>query len=323
MKKILLISENYENWKKHSPSNSLILNNCEFFLDNDFTKNREYDFYIFCGLVDKTSFINKKNSALILQEPPSIYEYSKSYTSQFEYLFYFNPTHKHNKQIYFCPSFWQVGNLIKRKSIPAIVEEFLSYTDLYNLKNEKKNLLSVILSDKVSSKEYEIRFKMIQSIVSEFKNEIDTFGAGFGKEYLENKLIALDSYYYHICIENYFANDFWTEKLSDPLIARSNPIYYGCQNLEKYFEDRFYLLKPEDENYNLKIIEKILKKKSNKFEFEHSRELIFSKYSIMNFISNFVNKNYSKEKKIEKIYSYKNFINTKMIWKKISKVFRF
>jgi hypothetical protein len=319
MKKILLISENYENWKKHSSTNSLIVNNCEFFLDNDFNKNQEYDFYIFYGLVNKTRFVNKKNSALILQEPPSVYEYSESYTNQFEYLFYFNPKYKHKKQIYFCPSFWQVGNLIKNKTS----EEFLNYTDLYNLKNKKKKYISVILSDKISTKEYEIRFKIIQSIISEFKNEIDTFGTGFGKKYIENKMIALDDYYYHICIENYFANNFWTEKLSDPLISRSNPIYYGCQNLEKYFKDKFYILKPDDKNYNLRIIEKILKRKTNKFEFEHSRELIFSKYSITNFISNFVNKNYSKEKKIKKIYSYKNFINLKMMSKKISKVFRF
>ena len=184
--------------------------------------------------------------------------------------------------------------------------------NLYFIRNLiKKKKISVIQSDKIYCKEHEIRKKIIDAIVKEFQSEIDVYGVGFKKEVVSDKINVLADYHYHICIENFFSNDFWTEKLSDPLIARTNLIYLGCQNLNQYFPDNFILLKDTDMNHNLKIVDEILKKNNHEFYFEKSRILLFEKYNMLTFLSNFIEKNFSQETTQIKFYQERKFKNYK------------
>jgi hypothetical protein len=43
---------------------------------------------------------------------------------------------------------------------------------------------------------------------------------------------------YHICIENTKRDNWFTEKLIDCLQTKTVPIYYGCPNIEKWFDTR-------------------------------------------------------------------------------------
>jgi len=67
-----------------------------------------------------------------------------------------------------------------------------------------------------------------------FGERIDIFGRGINE--IEDKWDALDRYKYHIALENSVVEDYWTEKLSDAYLAGCYPIYYGCPNIEKYFD---------------------------------------------------------------------------------------
>ena len=63
--------------------------------------------------------------------------------------------------------------------------------------------------------------------------------------------------------------------------------------------------------HNLKIVDKILKKNNHKFYFEKSRNLIFEKYNMLTFLSNFVEKNFSQESTEIKFYQERKFKNYK------------
>lgn len=301
-----------DDWVRLSPTGTNIVNNCKFFFDIKDLDNHKIDFFVVFNKINKDinfiKKINKKNSLLIACEPPSIHFYPQEYVSQFEYLVCPDVNIKHKNKIKITPFFpWHIG----QNRDDSLIDKNINFKSLFYKKFKKKKKISVIQSDKISCKEHEIRKKIIDTIVQEFQSEIDVYGTGFKKEVISDKINVLADYHYHICIENFFSNDFWTEKLSDPLIARTNPIYLGCQNLNQYFPDNFILLKDTDMKHNLKIVDEILKKNNHKFYFEKSRMLLFEKYNMLTFLSNFIEKNFSKETTEIKFYQEREFKNYK------------
>jgi len=52
-------------------------------------------------------------------------------------------------------------------------------------------------------------------------------------EFLEKE--PYEDYYFHICIENFQSNEYFSEKIINPLLYSSTPIYLGCHNIKNYF----------------------------------------------------------------------------------------
>lgn len=63
--------------------------------------------------------------------------------------------------------------------------------------------------------------------------EIDVYGQGARP--LDDKAEALDTYRYHIAIENHISPHHWTEKLADAFLGLTLPFYCGCTNITDYF----------------------------------------------------------------------------------------
>ncbi|MDB2522374.1 glycosyltransferase family 10 [Planktomarina temperata] len=58
---------------------------------------------------------------------------------------------------------------------------------------------------------------------------------------MDDKLESLRDYRFHIAIENSSYDGYFTEKITDCFLAGTYPIYYGCKNLDQYFQKtRFY-----------------------------------------------------------------------------------
>jgi hypothetical protein len=68
--------------------------------------------------------------------------------------------------------------------------------------------------------------------------ELDVYGRG--ARALDDKAEALDSYRYHVAIENHVGPHHWTEKLADAFLGLTLPFYCGCTNVRDYFpQDSF------------------------------------------------------------------------------------
>ncbi len=68
--------------------------------------------------------------------------------------------------------------------------------------------------------------------------DIDLYGRAV--HFIEDKWDGLARYRYSLAVENTFWPDYWTEKLADCFLAWTVPLYFGCDNLERYFpEDSF------------------------------------------------------------------------------------
>jgi Glycosyltransferase family 10 (fucosyltransferase) C-term len=63
--------------------------------------------------------------------------------------------------------------------------------------------------------------------------EMGLFGRGVCP--IDDKADALDSFRYHIAIENHICPHHWTEKLADAFLGLTLPFYYGCPNAAEYF----------------------------------------------------------------------------------------
>lgn len=103
---------------------------------------------------------------------------------------------------------------------------------------KKKPQVSFITSSKIFTKAHRMRFRIMK-------------GMGDTKEFngLEYKfyrsppaIINRDEYYteamFNVACENEIMNNMFTEKLIDCLACKTIPIYYGCQNIEKFFNPK-------------------------------------------------------------------------------------
>lgn len=66
----------------------------------------------------------------------------------------------------------------------------------------------------------------------------------FGNKILGDSKNPLFDSQFHICIENSKQKNFFTEKLIDCLVTKTIPIYWGCENIENFFDvEGFYIAK--------------------------------------------------------------------------------
>lgn len=55
-------------------------------------------------------------------------------------------------------------------------------------------------------------------------------------QWFNQRTSIFKSPFFHICIENTFHENYFTEKIIDCFLFRTMPIYYGCPNIGEYFD---------------------------------------------------------------------------------------
>ena len=99
----------------------------------------------------------------------------------------------------------------------------------------KTKLCSMVLSQKTFLQAHRDRLSFAGKVMDHFKGKIDFYG--FGIKDVKNKKDAIDPYLYSIALENCFHNNYWTEKIADVFLGCSMPIYYGCPNINDFFQE--------------------------------------------------------------------------------------
>jgi hypothetical protein len=91
--------------------------------------------------------------------------------------------------------------------------------------------LSWITSDIAAFEGHRRRLRFLDHIREQVS--FDLFGRGFTP--VVDKWQALAPYRYSMVVENYRGPYYWSEKLTDALLAWTMPIYCGCTRLDAYF----------------------------------------------------------------------------------------
>jgi hypothetical protein len=99
---------------------------------------------------------------------------------------------------------------------------------------DKSKLLSMTYSTKQHLPGHKLRHMIAKDVLPKTNKNIDLFGTGTGKK-LEMKSEALNDYRFSIEVENSFLPNYFTEKLLDCFATGTIPIYWGCPNVNDYF----------------------------------------------------------------------------------------
>ena len=124
------------------------------------------------------------------------------------------------------------------------------------------------------------RYEFTQRLKTEFP-ALEIYGKGHRP--VAAKFEALDSFQYHLAIENHYAPHHWTEKLADTFLAGCLPFYYGCPNVFEYFpEESLIPIDICDFETSFQIIRKAIENQAYEKRFpaiREARRLILEEYS--------------------------------------------
>lgn len=100
----------------------------------------------------------------------------------------------------------------------------------------KKPLLTFLTSSKRVTYHHIYRFKAVEVLTSTPNNHGIEFQYYRSPPRLERKEDMLDTAMFHLCMENQPLTHMFTEKLVDAFVAKAIPVYFGCPNIEEYFD---------------------------------------------------------------------------------------
>ena len=176
-----------------------------------------------------------ENTILVTAEPSSIKTYSSEFCRQFGVIITSQEpwaiAHEHIVRTQTAYPWFYGRSDTAMMPFDQIVD---------NPPGEKSRLISTVCSSKLGRRHtlHRARFEFTERLVKELP-EIDRFGKGV--RYLNDKAEVLDSYRYHVAIENDSVPDYFTEKLVDSFLGLALPFYFGCTNAADYFPQESFI----------------------------------------------------------------------------------
>lgn len=260
-----------------------------------------------CLPKEDSTICPKENIIFIAGESSSIKKYNEKFLNQFSKIITCQRGIKHPKTYHMAPG----HSWFPKKS----------YDELFGRdKVEKSKLISIVVSNKSGTPGHKKRLEFCLNLKKYFGDKIDIFGRGINE--FDDKWDVLASYKYSIAIENCAETDWMTEKIGDCFTSLTFPFYYGCPNIDKYYDqDSYQLIDIDDFEKSCNTIERIINDE-NHYD-QHLKSLIKSKnkylnqYSLIPLIANFIQNEYketdnSAEERIiikqEKEFQRKSFI---------------
>lgn len=201
----------------------------------------------------------REHTILATWEPISIKGYSRAYTRQFGHLLTNRPPEAEKHPNYFLGRgyyLWFNGRRFYTDTAEAVMPP-------------KTNLISAVCSAKrMKHTNHDARYQLVERL----SREIDGFDwFGFGVKPMDKKYEALDSYKYHVAIENHIGAHHWTEKLADAFLSECLPFYAGDPAITECFpEDSFIAIPSDDPAEATRIVREAIANN----EYEKRREAI-------------------------------------------------
>lgn len=129
----------------------------------------------------------------------------------------------------------------------------------------KNNLMSIMVSFKSIAIGHTYRHTLVKEILKH-SMPIDIYGNGCKYyEYANDSRIKgkfelnepYESYMFHIAIEKFQTNEYFSEKIINPLLHDCVPLYLGARNIDKYFKGMYIPLNG-DVHHDIEVIREVL-----------------------------------------------------------------
>lgn len=177
----------------------------------------------------------RERTILATWEPVSIKSYSRAYTRQFGHLLTNRPPEAESHPHYFLGRgyyLWFNGRRFYTDTAAAVMPP-------------KTNLISAVCSAKrMKHTCHDARYQLIERLNREITG-FDWYGRGVRP--MDKKYEVLDSYKYHVAIENHIGAHHWTEKLADAFLSECLPFYAGDPAIFEIFPKESIIPIPIDD----------------------------------------------------------------------------
>lgn len=242
----LTISNNDRNCNRQLPNNGFVWKDYQFFINDTI---EEADFWVVCyqkfPYKKETCRVAPENTIFFTWEPDSTYHYSQRFLNQFAKVVSCQQKLKHRNVVKDQPGLaWHIGMVRKNGE----VSYNCNYDSLIHSKPKKTKLLSVITSNKIYTRGHRMRIAFVQKLKEHYGEQLDVYGRGFND--FDDKWDVIAPYKYHISLENCSIPYYWSEKLADTYLGNAFPFYYGCTNIEDFFDARSFckidIAKPDE-----------------------------------------------------------------------------
>tara|TARA_B110000037_G_C17111128_1_gene501900 strand:+ start:1577 stop:2638 length:1062 start_codon:yes stop_codon:yes gene_type:complete len=293
-------------WLNRFPGRKPVWENCKFTFDRH---DREYDWLVVYDDLPSVSgerntmweeelACPRENTMLITTEPSSIKVYGSRFLNQFGHVLTSQEP-------------WAVGNhpgaIYSQTGLVwfyAFGEPRGTYDAIKNfIPLEKTGEISAVCSTKQQKHTlHRQRYEFVMGLKNRIP-EMELFGRGI--RFVEDKADALDTFKYHVAIENFFGPHHWTEKLADPFLGACMPVYHGCPNAEDYFPAESLLrIEIDDVEASAEIIRRAIKDKlyeKNLGAILESRRRVVEEYGPVAQICRLVNEHNQPDAAVEEV----------------------
>lgn len=271
------------------------------------TDNRCWDLVVVYENIKSPRQIRARRIIYVAGEPPMMRPLPNAFLAQFDEVIIPNKNSRHPHKILSHGYLnWSLGVDFQTK------KHRYDFQQLKKLETPKTKNISIVTSNKKMMPGHNRRMEIIDKLRTDFPGQIDFFGVGHN--YVDYKADALIPYRFHICMENSSIPFYWTEKFSDPVIAKCIPIYLGCTNINDYFDKRgFITFSCEDYHYLKSIISEILDNPESVYNkyypyMEENRTRILEKENLIPFIiENCIPNSHKNEEKTYNIKPLQSF----------------
>lgn len=99
---------------------------------------------------------------------------------------------------------------------------------------DKTKMVSMIASNKQITEGHRFRHEISNRLSKKYN--IDMWGSGYKP--FDSKLSPLSDYYFTVSVMNSKIDNFFTEVIVDNFMLGTVPIFWGCPNINEYFDER-------------------------------------------------------------------------------------
>lgn len=210
---------------------------CEFFVN---TEVEQPDVWLVIEQPrpdDSVCYIARERTAYLAAEPSVYIGYwnnspsRQNYLNQFGHVWTFSDVYFRDVRI--APPFlpWMI-NANHGPSIFAPSDRDVTWFERLR-EVPKSRSVSVICSNKTFSREHKLRLAFVTKAKERFRDRLDWYGNGVAS--IPSKWDGLAPYKFSLAIENRMWPNIFTEKLIDPFLALTVPVYWGAPNISDYF----------------------------------------------------------------------------------------
>ncbi|EUB98705.1 glycosyl transferase family 10 [Rhizobium sp. CF080] len=189
--------------------------------------------FVYDGLPESWRPVEAMYRVFIASEPSTVKTYLPRFLSQFDLVLTTDTTTPHSNVRFAQLGLpWHVGVWDKSGQLRP---KGIGWPEFQTFRPAKTKQVSIVSSNKAYTQGHRERLAFVERIKAHFGDEVDVFGRGIND--FTDKMDVLSDYRYHIAIENSTFDHYWTEKLADPFLTLTYPIYHGSRNILEYFPE--------------------------------------------------------------------------------------